>query len=313
MMNPESVQGLMSEIEACPLCGAQCFEEVMPARYPEGITREDLVKVYRSSSDRELMDRMVRCRECDLHFLNPRIDSQVILEGYTSAEDSVFFGQNEFRIQTFKRNFRKVADHFGLAEGARVLDVGCAGGAFPKAATELGFKAVGVEPSRWLCERGKKEYGLDLRPGTLREQKFETASFDCVTLWDVIEHLTDPKTELAEIRRILKPGGLLVVNYPDLASWARRLLRAKWPFFLGVHLFYFTPNTIRKLLVQQGFDVLEVRPFWQTLGLGYVMKRASAYLSPLEWVEKAASQTPIGGLPLTYNMGQSLVVARNAR
>ena len=84
-----------------------------------------------------------------------------------------------------------------------VIDIGCAGGAFPKAADDLGFNVVGIEPSKYLCEWGKKEYGLDLRPGILDEHDFEKESFDVITLWDVVEHLIDPRVEIKKISNIL--------------------------------------------------------------------------------------------------------------
>ena len=161
-----------------------------------------------------------------------------------------------------------------------------------------------------MCEFGKKEYGLDLRQGTLEDHRFQDGEFDMVTLWDVIEHLVDPKKTLAEAERVLKEDGLLIVNYPDFGSFASRILGRKWPFLLSVHLIYFTPATIRRLLSKCGFEVVELRPYWQTLELGYVMQRAIPYFAFFRWMEKIVNALGMGKVPFRYQIGQSMVVAR---
>jgi hypothetical protein len=102
------------------------------------------------------------------------------------------------------------------------------------------------------------------------------------------------------------------VNYPDYASLARKLLGFRWPFFLSVHLFYFTPATITKLLNKYQFEIIEIRPYWQTLELGYALQRASKILSFFTPVEKLVYLLKLNDVPLTYNMGQSLIVAKKS-
>ncbi|MBF0369284.1 MAG: class I SAM-dependent methyltransferase [Magnetococcales bacterium] len=296
----------------CPVCGSGESVELRPAAYPADLTREGLEALYSASSDEMLLDALVRCLGCDLVYLNPRVDEEIILAGYTGAEDPTFVAQNPERIETFKRSLGAIARNHGLqpASGVKVLDVGCGGGAFPKAAADLGYEVVGIEPSRWLAEWGREQYQLDIRPGVLAEQNFEPHTFDLITLWDVIEHLTDPGESLERIRGLLKPGGLLVVNFPDDASLARRLMGWKWPFFLSVHLIYFTPKTLTRLLNDRGFEASRVRPYWQTLALGYLLRRAGAYFKVFGWLGRLVDQLGLGRIPLRYNMGQSLLVAR---
>jgi SAM-dependent methyltransferase len=296
----------------CPLCGARHYIVLQPAKYADGVSEKSLRQAFSASSDHVLMDQLVQCDDCSLVYLNPRIPQEIILDGYKDAVDPTFVRQNEQRLKTFKRSLRRLASRYGLEANAdtHVLDVGCAGGAFPKAAADLGFSVVGVEPSAWLAEQGRQAYGLDIRAGVLGEQDFADASFDLITLWDVIEHLTAPHEVVDDIRRLLKDDGLLVVNYPDYGSLMRRLLGAKWPFFLSVHLIYFTPQTILRFLEARGFAVAEVRPFWQTLELGYAMERGAAYFSAVGLLAKATRLIGLQRLPLRYNMGQSFLVAR---
>ncbi len=302
------------EVIPCPLCQSSDYEVVSENRYTqsmETITKAEFLKVYKSSSDTQLMDQMVECKGCSLRYLNPRVNADIILESYSGAVDPHFVTQNALRIETFSRSLKKTIEQLGWTDskGKRFLDIGCAGGACVKAAADLGFTATGVEPSRYLCEWGKKEFGLDLRAGTLLEQKFEAHSFDVITLWDVIEHLTDPGQVIDEVRRLLKKDGVLIVNYPDHSSVVPKLMGKRWPFFLSVHLIYFDPKTITRFLKDHGFHVRQISTHWQTLQLGYVLERASAYFKPFKWAERATRLVKAHTLPFSYYLGQKQVIA----
>jgi predicted TPR repeat methyltransferase len=261
-----------------------------------------------------LMDQLVRCLGCSLNYLNPRVKHEIILQSYSDAVDPMFIEQNEQRVKTFTRTLKSLMarHHIKVDETKTVLDIGCAGGAFPKAASDLGFSAVGVEPSRWLSNEARKRYALDIRTGVLEDQDFTAQSFDMVTMWDVIEHLIDPGGIVDKIHHLLHADGTLVINYPDQASLAQKLMGKKWPFYLSVHLTYFTPTTITKFLNQHGFAVVEIRPFWQTLQLGYVLQRASAYFKIFGAAKKAIESIGLGSQPFHYQLGQTLVVARKS-
>src|ERR1700734_1525418 len=155
--NPVENGDLVERVR-CPVCLGDETEELRTARYPAGVARAELVRVFSSSSSEELLDRVGRCSGCGLVYLNPRVRSDIIAEGYASAEDPTFFAQNPMRIATFTRALKGLGGRLGLDPRAtRVLDVGSAGGAFVKAAVDLGYEAVGVEPSAWLCARGRAE------------------------------------------------------------------------------------------------------------------------------------------------------------
>jgi len=304
----------LTESVSCPMCRATTYSVVLEARYPAELTDKGLLEVYSSSSDHVLMDQLVRCGQCGLAYLNPRIREDLILASYRGAVDETFIAQNNERVATFQRSLQRVLKAEGIEAGAgiRVLDVGCAGGAFLIAARNLGLKATGIEPSRWLSEQARTRYGLDVRTGTLAEQDLPKAAFDIVTLWDVLEHLSDPAAELQRVRALLKDNGLLIVNYPDFGSAASRLLGRKWPFLLSVHLTYFTRGTIRTFLARQGFAVRDIRTHWQTLALGYVLRRAGAYFSLFGSLGRLVDTLGMGGLPLRYTIGQTLVVCRKS-
>lgn len=306
-----SDESIFEEI-ACPLCKSQSFKTIYEESYPPGLSTDDFLKLYRSSSDAKLMERLVECNGCGLAFLNPRLKREIVLRSYSEAVDPAFVAQNETRIATFRRALGAILDIAGIRPSAsvRVLDIGCAGGAFPKAVADAGMTVVGIEPSRWLCDYGKRTYGLNLLPGTLDDHAFPAKSFDLVTLWDVIEHVHEPVALLKKCRELLKDDGVLVLNYPDYDSLVTKLLGKKWPFFLSVHLFYFTPATVKAALKLAGLREVRFRMHWQTLTLGYVLKRAESYVSLLRPFSRWIGNSALAALPVTYYLGQTTVFAR---
>ena len=158
---------------------------------------------------------------------------------------------------------------------------------------------------------GSQHYGLQIRPGELFDQEFPPRSFDVITLWDVLEHLPDPSRVIEHIAVLLKPGGLLVVNYPDRGSWLARGLGRRWPFLSSVHLYYFTRRTMTVLLQKHGFSVVDIRPHVQHLELDYLLMRGatvSGWLSRL--LRPVGRLTGLSRRQVPYWLGQTFVAAR---
>ncbi|MGD8561507.1 MAG: class I SAM-dependent methyltransferase [Desulfarculaceae bacterium] len=300
-------QKLLEEVP-CNLCGSSQYTVIHPPRYD--LARPDKVsETFRSSGDEMLLDQLVRCDECGLMYLNPRLKSEVIIEAYSGGQDPAFFSQAQARERTFDRSLGLIEKH--LPHKGRVLDVGTAGGSFLAAAHRRGWEVAGCEPNRWLAREGGQHYGIDIHAGTIFDMNLEDAGFDLVTLWDVLEHTPDPLAVLAECRRVLKPGGLLVVNYPDIASLPSRAMGRRWVFLLSVHLYYFTPQTIRAALEKSGFTALLLQKHWQTLELGYIMRRMEPYLGAVARLGgKGVRALGLGKASIPYWMGQTLVISR---
>jgi SAM-dependent methyltransferase len=297
----------MLEGVSCIICGADNYDVIFPARY-EVAKPDQIMETFRSSGDEILVDRLVRCCNCGLQYLNPRLKRDLILTGYSEGSDDAFISQNHARERTFSKSL-------DLLEALRpqkgqLLDVGTAGGAFLGVAARRGWQVSGCEPNRWMAAWGSKHYDIEIFPGTIFDMNLERDRFDVVTLWDVLEHTPDPMEVLQECRRVLKPGGLLIVNYPDIHSLISRLMGRRWVFLLSVHLYYFTPSTMRRILESAGFSLLETRKHWQSLELGYILFRMGPYLPGLSRLgKKTAEALRIQHLQIPYWMGQVLVIA----
>ncbi|MFH1199925.1 MAG: class I SAM-dependent methyltransferase, partial [Candidatus Micrarchaeota archaeon] len=210
--NAEPKHGGRYESVKCNLCGADDYHVVYAAKEAQLPKLES----YSASGNEVLLDQVVKCNKCGFVYVNPRLRGETIVEGYSQAIDETYVSQAAGREATFKSSLRIIEKH--RPQKGRILDVGCAAGFFLKAAKESGWEECGVEPSKWLADYGNKKLGLDIKAGTLAQAKFPAGHFDVVTLWDVLEHVPDPAAELDEVRRVLAPGGLLVVNYPNFGS-----------------------------------------------------------------------------------------------
>lgn len=289
----------------CPLCG-QDNEQVLYEPWNRDI---DPRTVLSASGGVRGTQTIVKCKSCGMIYANPRPAPSVVVESYASSVDEIYVGAGAAREATFRR-CAKILEQFVPKRG-KLLEVGSAAGFFLKAAREAGWDARGVEPSRWLAEYGIEKNGVEILPVTLQDARFPDACFDVVTMWDVLEHVPDPLQDLHEIYRILKPGGVLLVNYPDIGTWMGKLAGKHWWFLLSVHLTYFAPKTIQAMMEKAGFSDFRFKPHFQTLNLGHLIKMGGLYFPKVARVlEKVVNALHGGGLPIPYYAGQTNVVAR---
>lgn len=292
----------------CDLCGSMDHDVLRPAR-DTSRSQQDLVRIFRASSDVPLVDRLVACRQCGLVFVSPRVQAGAIVDSYSAGEDPTFVSQAEARERTFGESVARIE---ALTGGpGRVFDIGTAGGSFLAAARGRGWQVDGCEPNRWLAAWGKQHYGIDIRPGPLTEHVLPKAHYDVVTLWDVVEHLPQPSVILDRVKDLVKPGGHLILTFPDIGSPSAKLLGRYWPFLSSVHLYYFSKKTMKEMLKKHGFEMLHTRPHTQKLELGYVLHRAGDVLgAPMRMLSRLANGAGAGRAHVAYRLGQTFVAAR---
>ncbi|MFC1928321.1 class I SAM-dependent methyltransferase [Chloroflexota bacterium] len=158
----------------------------------------------------------------------------------------------------------------------RLLDVGCAQGFMLKAATTLGYDAYGLEISPSVKSVAQKEFKV--LEGSLEESDLPNSYFTVVTMIDVIEHLTSPALALRKVGRALKSGGTLIIVTPDISSISSTLLRGRWPHFMPEHLCYYSTDTLKRLLGNEGYETLIIKPGFKFLNFDYVMRHFERYV-----------------------------------
>ena len=272
MSNEKTLDGPALDPGRCNLCGASdtrvLFEDLAPLS--EGVELADFL----ASTDRyDHYGRIVRCRRCGLVYASPRPSAAQLAHGYTETVDEDYAQEDASRsinahmaLHTIKR----------FARSGRLLDVGCATGYFLNAA-RLDFETCGVEPSRWAAEYARERLKLDVRQGVLDDVSFPPASFDVVTLNDVIEHLVDPAATLAHLSGLLRPGGLLYLVTPSIESVSARILRGYWWGLRPAHLYYFSPRTLTAMLEKSGYRVVYLKRYGRIFTYRYWLSRLRNY------------------------------------
>lgn len=234
---------------------------------------------------------IVACAGCGLRFVDPQPtrDQLTALYGdeYFVSIDSRERGYDGYvgEADNWRRTFRDRLRDLPARRGS-LLDVGAATGFFVEQARAAGWDASGVEPSSWAADYARRVVGVDVRTGYLESSGFADGSFDAVTMWEVIEHLPDPRVTLAEIHRVLRPGGRLVLSTPDAGSLPARLSGRRWLGWRKVpeHLYFFDRQTLDRLLRQAGFRPVRHRYASLIVSARFAVDRAMSFAGlPDRW------------------------------
>ncbi len=155
----------------------------------------------------------------------------------------------------------------------KLLDVGCGAGSDLRAFNKIGWEAVGVETNQTACDHART-MGLEVIYGTIFDANFPDNSFDIVRLRHVLEHLDNPRKVLTEIKRILKPGGQVIITTPNIRSFNFTLFQQCW-YHLDVprHLYLFDDNTLKQLASKIGFKIRQITFASGTKGLRESIQR----------------------------------------
>jgi len=139
-----------------------------------------------------------------------------------------------------------------------LLEIGCSVGRFLLACKKTGWNVSGLDISERAVKLAREVItNGDIRCGTLDDEFWPAETFDVIACWEVIEHVKDPFYMLSAIKKLLKPGGQLVMSTPDWGSWAIRRHPAPnyWPPF---HIWFFTENALGSMLKRAGLKVVSV-------------------------------------------------------
>jgi len=270
---------------------------------------------------------MFKCSNCNLYFLNPRPNSSTIMKYY--PDDYFAYGidynaaslKSRLGLFLYKKLFtdkinipklvlfplKKFMMGLIVKKDAKVLDVGTGAGGWLLVINKLGMEGYGLDPCKKAIKLAKK-HGLKVKAGTLQSSNYPDNFFDIITLYNVIEHVHNPLEDLRELKRILKPGGTLIIYTPNTGSLFFKTTKENWPH-LGApqHLNLFSTKTLDICAKKIGFQCIQKRYmseprmivlgsyiwFRRKLGLKIKSKKKSRlynnqfscfYLLPLSWI-----------------------------
>ena len=229
------------------------------------------------------------CEYCDAYFIQPWLSAAELARYYpeeygryrhgSSLNKKNYQGWQRFILENYygypardgrSTNRLKCALAWALSlvtakevipyHGAgKILDVGCGGGAYLYRLKQWGWDTYGVEPS----ETGVKQahsLGLNVAHGMVEDGRFESDFFDVIRLSNVVEHLPKPKETFRDIRRILKPEGIVYLTVPNTRSLVFWLFRDNW-YALDAprHVISYSPKTLKALASATGFEVAQIK------------------------------------------------------
>jgi SAM-dependent methyltransferase len=230
-----------------------------------------------SSADFEITDKnygqtaaIYRCNGCGFMQCSALED---VLCYYQNMDDEAY---EATRHQRSLQAHKLIVELAHLKPEGRLLDIGAGAGILVEEAIELGFEAIGVEPSAPLFEKAQA-YGLPII-NTVLPSRLVDGCFDVVTLVDIIEHVSDPYDLLVQAVNVLAEDGVLLVVTPDARSAASRILGWKWWHYRIAHIGYFNRANLLLLLDRVGLEPVSVnRPSWY-FPLNYLLERVQSYL-----------------------------------
>lgn len=216
-----------------------------------------------------------RCDECGLIYVNPIAvfePSPEFSEKSKEFQYTQYQGSNlsdevvAFEKQQLGENLKTLDKLSGKAHPkVKFLDIGCGSGGSVRAATDMGWDAVGIDLDPELIQKGRDVFKANVRCTTLLDANFEANQFDFIRLRDVIEHLPNPLEALQEINRLLAPGGGLLVSTPNegaLTTRVRELLGQRRSTVATVapphHLHGFANETLKRIMERAGLTVYQV-------------------------------------------------------
>ena len=261
--------------------------------------------------------KLYDCKQCDFTFVHPipknlaeiygesyfkndGTDKEKGTAGYTDYDKD-----KEPMREVFELYLKKLE---ALAPGKRVFDVGAATGYFLDIAKREGWKTYGSEISPYAAATARSR-GHEMTEGSITGEM--NVQVDAATLWDVLEHVDDPRAYLLALNRMLPTGGMLAINTVDRSSLWARVLGKRWHLIVPPeHLYYYAPNNLTMLLRDTGFEVLEVKKIGKKFSPAYVFKTLAAWQGLAFWetLARVSDRPLLRKLALPINLRDNVFV-----
>lgn len=255
----------MTEIKECPVCGETHHELYLKTK-DFFLTGEEF--------------NLMQCSGCGFIFTSPRPDDSQLSVYYESDEYLSHHAKGFSLLRLIyqylrKRNIRKKYQliHAFVSKG-KILDIGCGTGELLSYFKNSSWHTLGIEPDDSARSFAQNTWGLDVFKEDHIE-KIQEESFDVVSMWHVLEHVSDINERLKQIHRILKPGSYFFAALPNYLSWDAKHYKEYWAAWdVPRHLFHFSEKNIIQLSEKQGFKFIRSVPMvWDSTYISLVSER----------------------------------------
>lgn len=284
----------------CPVCGSADSSRVFAEANYDPAQLDQYAFASRKLPE-YMHHRLIECPQCTLLYANPVPEISSLHEAY---RDAAFDSGEEARcasrtyIKLVRRYLRDLPDRVGA------LDIGTGDGAFLERLLETGFSDVqGVEPSSAPIAAADASVRPLIHQGLFTEDLYPDDRFRLVSCFQTIEHVPDPLGLCRTVRRILKPGGALILVGHNRQSWTASLLGRKSPIFDIEHLQLFSFSSMQRLLREAGFSRCLVRPIVNQYPSHYWLKLFPSPPSLKVGLIAASKRLGIGYIPIAMPVG----------
>ncbi len=283
----------------CENCNSLFHMEMFPARFA---ANEDPSIYQCTSAGHRTHGRILKCLHCGLVFNETRHDAEKLLDFYSDVEDPTYLKNIDSRFKTFRYNFEKIKPR--LPASGKLLDIGSYCGVSLKVAHENGFETLGVEPSKWAARYSEEVMQERVFQGTLRDLPAEEGPFDVITMWDVMEHLPHPVEEMKRIHSRLKPGGVFVFSTLFIDNWYPKIMKERWPWYMDMHLFYFTLDALSQLLTKAGLELVHHQKYTHIITLEYFFFKLDALgVFGAKYLGEVFGKTSLRNIMIPFSFG----------
>jgi SAM-dependent methyltransferase len=305
-MTEPAGNGILLRSTACAIC--ETFgnsDEVYPPTFDDA-SFNDRVFSARRLPDR-VHYRMVRCRKCGLVRSDPAADQSSLAQLY---------GRSTFdyaaEVPNLRRTYRRyLARARRYCSGKSLLEIGCGNGFMLEAALALGYQEVrGVEPSADAIASAASSVRDRIVRDIMRPGLFQDGEFDTACMFQVFDHLPEPGALLDQVRSALSLGGVLLCFNHNVESVSARILGERSPIVDIEHCYLYSPATMRALMKQHGFAVLESAAATNTLSLRHFLHLTPAPPSLKRGMVGVADRTGAGRVPLRLRLGNLFTIGR---
>lgn len=263
----------LNPMNTCPWCGKQSQQTYLKVK-DYFLTQEDF--------------ELIQCEGCGLLFTVPRPPANEIGKYYESVD---YYSHQQNKKGFVPRIYEAVKSRNlkyktqlaigGLPVG-RLLDIGCGVGDFLVHVKNAGWEVAGIEPSSQAKSIAQERLGmLPLDPSDTAS--LSDHSYDVITMWHVLEHVDDLKSQLSELSRLLKPGGRLIIALPNYQSFDCQHYKSYWAGWdVPRHLNHFRPVVIRSIVTSCGIEFVDIQKLkWDAYYISYLSEKYLRHSLPL--------------------------------
>lgn len=296
----------------CAICGTfGNSKEIYKARL-HGENLDEKAFSARRFYNEKIHFRMAKCLSCGLLRSDPIIDPKIYEELYLRSEFT-YSGLVENLKKTYGYYLKKAEKY--VPSKNSFLEIGCGNGFFLEEALEQGYKSVfGVEPSSHAIQSASPKIKKFIKMEMFTKNSFSPNSFDCICIFQTLDHLLDPVKMLEDALALLKPGGVLIAINHNLSSLSSKVLREKSPIIDIEHTYLYDKNTIRKLFEKSGFEVVKVFFPYSRHSIGYLFSLLPIQPVGLKrFTHKLLDKTSLSNIPLFVPIGNLGIFAKKSK